>query len=314
MAPQKTLVNAIRRATHKQLMDTHADNPIQRAILISKQQKKHRSPPPTTHQQSPQSAGQMLSGLTDPTTHAGTPRCEPFNQQSHPRGPHVSAAKRVCSCPIDAHQLHCCVCLSGGGVGQRHSALARRLACLVTARSTRRSTHGHRIQPARTHVLYRHGSGHAIFLQRRTHLISQRPPMLHGQTRREEKSSTGTPASTWSLSSLRTLDDPATTHKSSSNTSLATRNTHQHLTGTHGRPFRPHRTTASPNNRSEPLPRDSRHLFFTTPHAFLLGSHYPQLFTPRFAARVPLPPCRTIASRRGRHSGSHRAADVDCNH
>ena len=31
-----------------------------------------------------------------------------------PACPNVSAAKRVCSCPIDAHQLHCIVCKTGG--------------------------------------------------------------------------------------------------------------------------------------------------------------------------------------------------------
>ena len=49
-----------------------------------------------------------------------------------PTCPNVSAAKRVCTCPIDLHQLHCIVCKSGGGVDQRHSALARCLADLVT--------------------------------------------------------------------------------------------------------------------------------------------------------------------------------------
>ena len=49
-----------------------------------------------------------------------------------PTCPNVSAAERVCSCPIDAYQLHCIVCKSGGVVDQRHSALARCLADLVT--------------------------------------------------------------------------------------------------------------------------------------------------------------------------------------
>ena len=41
-------------------------------------------------------------------------------------------AKRLCSCPIDAHQLHCIVCKTGCGVDQRHFALARCMADLVT--------------------------------------------------------------------------------------------------------------------------------------------------------------------------------------
>ena len=49
-----------------------------------------------------------------------------------PTCPNVCAAKRVCTCPIDRHQLHCIVCKSGGGVDQRNSALARCLADLST--------------------------------------------------------------------------------------------------------------------------------------------------------------------------------------
>ena len=49
-----------------------------------------------------------------------------------PTCPNVSAAKRVCACPIDAHQLHCIVDKSGGGVDQRNSAMARCLAELIT--------------------------------------------------------------------------------------------------------------------------------------------------------------------------------------
>ena len=49
-----------------------------------------------------------------------------------PMCPNVSAAKRVCTRPIDTHQLHCIVCTSGGGVDQHHSALARCLADLIT--------------------------------------------------------------------------------------------------------------------------------------------------------------------------------------
>ena len=70
--------------------------------------KKHRCPPPTTQQRSPQSARQMLSGLTDPTTHANTSRCEPLNQQSHPRA-HTSVQPNefapVQSMPISSTAL-----------------------------------------------------------------------------------------------------------------------------------------------------------------------------------------------------------------
>ena len=57
-----------------------------------------------------------------------------------PTGPNASAAKRTCSCPTDAHQLHCIVCKSGGGVDQQHSARARCSDDLVTTQTTRPPT------------------------------------------------------------------------------------------------------------------------------------------------------------------------------
>ena len=119
-----------------------------------------------------------------------------------PTCPNVSAAKRVCSCSVNSHQLLCTVCKSRGGVDQRHAALARCLADLVTKVNTEQTITGLPREPqhnpkihawtpcstcARQHVPHRHGNGHAVFFQRRTHLSSQRPPRLHGQTRREEK-------------------------------------------------------------------------------------------------------------------------------
>ena len=49
-----------------------------------------------------------------------------------PTCPNVSAAKRTCACPIDLHQIHCMIYKCGGGVAQRHSALAKCLAELIT--------------------------------------------------------------------------------------------------------------------------------------------------------------------------------------
>ena len=48
---------------------------------------------------------------------------------------------------------------------------------------------------------------------------------------------------------------------------------------------RPHCAAASPNNSSEPSPRDSRLLFLTTPHAFCHGPHHAQKFTSHSGAR-----------------------------
>ena len=56
---------------------------------------------------------------------------------------------------------------------------------------------------------------------------------------------------------------------------------------------RPPCTTASPNNNSEPSPRDSRLLFLTTPHAFFHGPRHPQQFTSRSESRLAgTCPCR----------------------
>ena len=73
-------------------------------------------------------------------------------------------------------------------------------------------------------------------------------PRLHGQTRREGKSSTDTPASTWSHSSSGPQGRPGY-HESSSNTSTTTRTNHQQPFGTPGRPFKPPCTTASLNKQ-----------------------------------------------------------------
>ena len=49
---QKKLVGAIQRNAHKQIMDSHVTNPIQRAILISQTAKKYRCAPTATQKRS----------------------------------------------------------------------------------------------------------------------------------------------------------------------------------------------------------------------------------------------------------------------
>ena len=128
---QRTLVSAIQHTTHKQIVDAHVDNPIQRAILISQKAKNTGA-----HLQQPNSEACEADDRCFQVSMA------PRLMLAHPAAalainisptcPKVSAAKRVCTCSIDPHQLHCIVCKSGGGVDQRHSALARCLADLVT--------------------------------------------------------------------------------------------------------------------------------------------------------------------------------------
>ena len=129
---QKVLVNTIQQVSHQQLLTRLSTNNIQKAILISQTAKNTGA-----HLQQPSSG-----------TYEADDRCFqvslarrlmlPHPAANHPANisptrPNVSAAKRVCACPIDPHQLHCMTCRSGGGVDQRHSALARCLADLSTA-------------------------------------------------------------------------------------------------------------------------------------------------------------------------------------
>ena len=65
---QQILVSAIERTAHKQLMDTHADNPTLRAILISQTAKKNTGAHLQQTSHEARSGRQMLSGLTGATT------------------------------------------------------------------------------------------------------------------------------------------------------------------------------------------------------------------------------------------------------
>ena len=128
---QKALVNTIHQTTHQQLLANLSTNPIQKAILL------------------PQTAKNTGAHLQQPNSEAyeANDRCFQVSLARrlmlvHPAASHatnisptcsnVSAAKRTCACPIDPHQLHCMTCKSEGGVDQRHSALARCLADLMT--------------------------------------------------------------------------------------------------------------------------------------------------------------------------------------
>ena len=128
---QKTLVGAIQRHAHKQIMDSYVDNPIQRAILISQTAKNtgaHLQQPNREAYEADDRCFQVSMARRLMLAHPAAAHATDIA----PTCPNVSAAKRVCTCRIDAHQLHCIVCKSGGGVDQRHSALARCLADLVT--------------------------------------------------------------------------------------------------------------------------------------------------------------------------------------
>ena len=273
---ERTLVSAIQSTTHKQMMDTYVDNPIQRAILISQTAKNtgaHLQQPNSEDYEADDRCLQVSMARRLLLAHPAAALATNIS----PTCPNVSAAKRVCTCSIDPHQLHCIVCKSGGFVDQRYSALARCLADLVTTH-TGAKVHIEQTIPG----LPREPRPRAPPERARMDIVFQ----LHGQTyyidtavvtpfsanagliaaastrpgymakREEEKKLTDTPASTWSHSSWRPPDDLVITHKSSSNTYLATRTTLQQPSGTRGLPSKPHSTVASPSNNSRRSPHD----------------------------------------------------------
>ena len=118
------------RTTHKQIMDALVDNPVQKAILTSQTAKNtgaHQQPNSEAFEADDRCSQVSMARrlmLAHPVAALAT--------NISPTCPNVSAAKRVCARTIDTCQLHCMVCKSGGGVDQRHSALARCLADLIT--------------------------------------------------------------------------------------------------------------------------------------------------------------------------------------
>ena len=129
---QKVLVNTIQQVSHTNSSFTClSTNNIQKAILISPTAK-NTGP----HLQQPSSEAYEADDRCFQVSLARRLML-PHPAASHaanilPTCPNVSAAKRTCACPIDDYQLHCMICKSGGGVDQRHSALARCHAYLIT--------------------------------------------------------------------------------------------------------------------------------------------------------------------------------------
>ena len=129
---QKALVNMIQQTTHQQLLASLSTNPIQKAILLSQTAQNtgaHLQQPNSEAYEADDRCFQVSLARRLMLVHPAA--SHPTNIS--PTCPNVSAAKRTCACPIDPHQLHCMTCRSGGGVDQRHSALARCLADLSTA-------------------------------------------------------------------------------------------------------------------------------------------------------------------------------------
>ena len=135
-----------------------------------------------------------------------------------PTCPNVSAAKRACTCLIDPHQIHCMICKKGRGVDQRHSALARCLADLITTHTgvkvhleqtipeiPRQPRPGAQPEGARMDIGFNlHGQVYYINTVVVTSFSTNMGLMTaasarpgHMAKREEKKNSTDTPASTW---------------------------------------------------------------------------------------------------------------------
>ena len=119
---QRTLVSAIQRTTHKQLMDAHVDNPIQRAILISQTAKKTQVPTSSSPTAKPTKQTTDASKSHWPDDSCLRTQRRRSQPTSHPRAP----TSHGCT-SASLHSMQ-----EWSGVDQRHSALARCLADLVT--------------------------------------------------------------------------------------------------------------------------------------------------------------------------------------
>ena len=224
---QRALVSAIQRTAHKQIMEAYGDYPIQRAILISQTAKNtgaHLQQPYREAYEADDRCFQVSMARRLMLTHPPAALAANIS----PTCPNVSAAKRVCTCRIDPHQLHCIVCKSGGGVDQRHSALASCLADLVTTHTgakvhieqtipglPREPHPGAQPEGARMDIVFNlHGQAYYIDTAVVTPFSANSGLMTaasarpgHMAKREEKQNSIGIPASTWSHSSLRLQND-----------------------------------------------------------------------------------------------------------
>ena len=128
---QKVLVNTIQQVSHQQLVTNLSANNIQKAILISQTAKNtgaHLQQPSSESYEADDRCFQVSLARRLMLAHPAATHADNIS----PTCPNVSAAKRICASRIDDYQLHCMICKSGGGVDQRHSALARCLADLIT--------------------------------------------------------------------------------------------------------------------------------------------------------------------------------------
>ena len=135
MVPKRTLVNTMPLKCHHTAIRSckalSVDNPSRRAILISQTAENtgaHLQQPNSEAYEADDRCFQVSMARRLMLPHPAANHADNIS----PTCPNVSAAKRICASRIDDYQIHCMICKGGGGVDQRHSALARCLADLIT--------------------------------------------------------------------------------------------------------------------------------------------------------------------------------------
>ena len=114
---QKIPVNTIQQVTHQQLLTSLSTNNIQKAILISQTAKNtgaHLQQPNSEAYEADDRCFQVSLARRLMLPHPAASHSDNIS----PTCPNVSAATRICACPIDDYQLHCTTCKSGGGGDQ----------------------------------------------------------------------------------------------------------------------------------------------------------------------------------------------------
>ena len=251
---RKTADAATGQSSNNVFSSRHVSDHLEKAILLSQTVKKT---PPKGRQRSPRSRWLVLPSIAGPAAHAGPPNREATQPTFRP--PVQTPVPPSCS--FGAHQLHCMICQSGCGVDQRHSALARCLADLITTHTgtkvhteqttpglsrvtqpgaqAERSTHGRRVRfcvAARKKKIQRL-SHRSLPTQDSSRLPA--PAQATWRIARKREGSTDIPASTWSHSSSKPRPK-----------------IHQSRLQRHGPPTNTKPTWTFRNNTSKPSPRD----------------------------------------------------------
>ena len=121
---RKKHVSNIQRNTHKQLYDSLADTPVERAIILSQSTSHtgaHLMQPSSEAYEAEDRCFRVSVARRLMLPHPAAPNATDVVQSC----PNKSAAGLICNKPVDAKQHHCYGCRYGGGVDRRHAAEGR---------------------------------------------------------------------------------------------------------------------------------------------------------------------------------------------